>query len=215
VLTRYFASTDLNGGSQEHGDDAAGPNGNVKAANLPPPDVAAGIPCRFFPLGQCKYGDKCAFSHRGSPQLANGHGHVDGNLPPSQAPSPSQGSQQVNGISPQQSPTIGLPMGAMPTVDYNGYPIPMPPQYYYYGMPQPYYGAPMQYAPQPGYYDANGEFRALPPQPAMMPYGMPYPYPEYTAASVMSSVPMPAASSPPSAPSPMSAGSICAWVSYL
>ncbi|GAA97195.1 uncharacterized protein L969DRAFT_69644 [Mixia osmundae IAM 14324] len=31
--------------------------------NLPPAEVAKTIPCRFFPLGKCKYGDACAFAH--------------------------------------------------------------------------------------------------------------------------------------------------------
>ena len=42
---------------------AAAAESNQPPPNLPPPEIARSIPCRFFPMGTCKYGDSCAFSH--------------------------------------------------------------------------------------------------------------------------------------------------------
>jgi len=39
------------------------PGAEGGVANLPPPDVAKTIPCRYFP--NCKYGAKCIFAHPG------------------------------------------------------------------------------------------------------------------------------------------------------
>lgn len=96
-------------------------------ANLPPPDVARGIPCKFFP--NCRYGDKCMFAH---PIMA-----MPSTGPPGSAPlSPSMSQPPMQPIFYQQIP--------------NGYPYPGPygagPQFYppmgpmnplqqHYGMP--------------------------------------------------------------------------------
>ncbi|GAA5861116.1 hypothetical protein JCM3774_002195 [Rhodotorula dairenensis] len=60
---------------------------STSPANLPPAEVARNIPCRFFPLGQCKYGEHCIFSH-GIPGTAGS---------PGVPPSPSVAAQVVAG----------------------------------------------------------------------------------------------------------------------
>ncbi|GAA6014456.1 hypothetical protein JCM11491_007060 [Sporobolomyces phaffii] len=67
--------------------------------NLPPPEVARNIPCRFFPLGTCKYGEQCIFSH-GIPGVAGSPGvpaspSVQPQIAPGQGqPSPVEVQQQ-------------------------------------------------------------------------------------------------------------------------
>lgn len=39
----------------------SGENANAPPANLPPPEIARLIPCKFFP--NCRYGDRCMFQH--------------------------------------------------------------------------------------------------------------------------------------------------------
>ncbi|GAA5944099.1 uncharacterized protein JCM15063_005313 [Sporobolomyces koalae] len=52
---------------------ASSANASEQTHNLPPPEVARNIPCRFFPLGTCKYGEQCIFSH-GIPGVAGSPG---------------------------------------------------------------------------------------------------------------------------------------------
>ncbi|KWU47426.1 hypothetical protein RHOSPDRAFT_23960 [Rhodotorula sp. JG-1b] len=86
---RTLPRTNQNGASVNDG--AASPGAESASssapANLPPAEVARNIPCRFFPLGQCKYGEHCIFSH-GIPGTAGS---------PGVPPSPSVAPQVVNG----------------------------------------------------------------------------------------------------------------------
>lgn len=74
----------MNDGAASPGAESAS---SSAPANLPPAEVARNIPCRFFPLGQCKYGEHCIFSH-GIPGTAGS---------PGVPPSPSVAAQVVNG----------------------------------------------------------------------------------------------------------------------
>lgn len=40
---------------------ASSENNNAPPANLPPPEIARMIPCKFFP--NCRYGERCIFQH--------------------------------------------------------------------------------------------------------------------------------------------------------
>ncbi|GAA5986831.1 hypothetical protein JCM10908_000915 [Rhodotorula pacifica] len=83
-----------NGASVNEGAASPGAesSSSTSQANLPPAEVARNIPCRFFPLGQCKYGEHCIFSH-GIPGTAGS---------PGVPPSPSVAAQVVPGQQQQQ-----------------------------------------------------------------------------------------------------------------
>ncbi|KAK4046301.1 hypothetical protein OIV83_006175 [Microbotryomycetes sp. JL201] len=102
------------------------------AINLPPADVARNIPCRYFPLGQCKYGEKCIFSH-GIPGVAGSPG-----VPSTAEDVPAQGK-------PQTEQMVYAPQ----MVDY-GQQMPI---YYGAGPEQGFeYGYQPAYPVQPGFY---------------------------------------------------------------
>ena len=61
------ADTRLANGAAPHGQKSDAHEGNTNA-NLPPPEVARMIPCRFFP--NCRYGDRCLFFHPTGPMMA-------------------------------------------------------------------------------------------------------------------------------------------------
>ena len=46
-------------------------SGDPSIGNLPPPEIARMIPCRYFPA--CRYGSSCMFAH---PTSATGYGHM-------------------------------------------------------------------------------------------------------------------------------------------
>ncbi|POY73759.1 hypothetical protein BMF94_3297 [Rhodotorula taiwanensis] len=173
-------------------------------ANLPPAEVARNIPCRFFPLGQCKYGEHCIFSHgipgtAGSPGVppspsvaaqivpgsgSNGqHGHGQQRQEHSFAQASSSSSyqqQRHGGVHAQQQP----PHHFMPQM----MPVSMEQAAAYGAMPMYYpdqaagleYGYPPQVAfggPQPGYYYPP-QFAGYPPAGAAGQFGgfVPQPY---------------------------------------
>ncbi|KAF9566122.1 hypothetical protein CPC08DRAFT_682981, partial [Agrocybe pediades] len=125
----------------QHADGVSG-NG---MGNLPPPDVARQIPCRYFPA--CRYGAQCMFAH---PQ-AN---YYQGPLPPVQFPA----------FDPMAHQYGAPPYYASPPPFQQ--PHPMPPM-------SPPSGAPVMHARTPsevvspslGHFSPNG------PPPGAIPYG--------------------------------------------
>ncbi|ORY78903.1 hypothetical protein BCR35DRAFT_304933 [Leucosporidium creatinivorum] len=156
------------------------------AVNLPPRDIARNIPCRFFPLGTCKYGDQCVFSHGiagvagspGVPSTAELH------------PAPAQEQQQILQHPEQfmhhpEGYPQGMPMYYPPMehggVEY-GYQPAFSPQQGYYPFPPPF-----------GHYQHQQHF-----QPGPMPpqaYYQPPPPPQ--APQMIAEAPAPAASPSP------------------
>ncbi|KAI0936709.1 hypothetical protein AcV5_004781 [Taiwanofungus camphoratus] len=96
-------------------------------ANLPPPEVARMIPCRYYPA--CRYGSSCIFAHPQAPYL-------QGPLPPpaqypapydpmAPAPYPPPTYYAMSQPSYQTSPT-GIPMTAMSPSSGSHPPLPHP-----------------------------------------------------------------------------------------
>ncbi|GAA5920318.1 hypothetical protein JCM1841_004527 [Sporobolomyces salmonicolor] len=163
--------------------DAAG----SAAANLPPPDVARNIPCRFFPLGTCKYGEQCIFSH-GIPGVAGSPG-IPASPSVQAAVAPGQGqAQQQGGISQQQMEQHQMP----PMME--GY-MPGMPMYYEQGMEYGFQAPP--FSPQQGFYPFPPPFQAYP-QHFQQPYP-PQPFYQPVPAAPQQMMPAEAA---PAAPSP-------------
>ncbi|KAJ7070805.1 hypothetical protein C8F01DRAFT_1244506 [Mycena amicta] len=92
------------------------PNGQTRHNNLPPPEVASAIPCRYFPA--CRYGSGCLFQH---PQTPYFQGAIPQPYPNSyeqipQQPyaptyypvSPPSFPPPVNGQPPQQGPPMSM-----------------------------------------------------------------------------------------------------------
>lgn len=101
---------------QSSPDHQGGKDGNP--ANLPPPEVARMIPCKFFP--NCRYGEKCIFQHP--------------------VPIASAGAVSPNASSPPSQP----PMFYQPPPGAYGYaPPPYGPPQHFYTMAPP---VPMQYS---------------------------------------------------------------------
>lgn len=81
---------------------------NSAPANLPPPEVARLIPCKFFP--NCRYGDRCVFHHPSGPIVNQPEAAVPPNAQPMFFPGP-------NGMPFQPGPgSYGVPP---PFVDMN------------------------------------------------------------------------------------------------
>ncbi|KAG7098991.1 hypothetical protein E1B28_000877 [Marasmius oreades] len=86
--------------------------------NLPPPEIARLIPCRYFPA--CRYGSSCIFAHPQGP-------YFQGPLPPpAQYPAPYDPMSQQNyspnyypisppSFQPQPPPANGVPMNTLPS----------------------------------------------------------------------------------------------------
>jgi len=105
------------------GDDQAPPSGGSNLSNLPPPEIARLIPCRYFPA--CRYGASCIFAHPQGP-------YYPGPMPPPpQYPSPYE----------------------QPPYPPNFYPMPVPPPQFQppNGVPPPHHLSPVspQSAAQP------------------------------------------------------------------
>lgn len=111
-------------------------------ANLPPPEIARSIPCRFFPIGTCKYGDQCVFSH-GIPGVAGSPG-----VPSSAVQESVQGSTPA----PYSSEEFSHEGNGMPMY----YPQQMQENAHEYG------GYQQQFAPQQGYYPFPPNFHHYP-----------------------------------------------------
>ncbi|KAE8198019.1 hypothetical protein A4X06_0g3473 [Tilletia controversa] len=125
----------------------------VNPANLPPPDVARNIPCRYFP--NCKYGAKCIFAHAGPAGVLP---PAPSAMPPVQrdgAPfSPADGRAPMSPMSAGMPPhSTGAPVYFQPPPTYGYAPMYGPPQPFYAPMapPMPHmqYGMPMHYGPPP------------------------------------------------------------------
>lgn len=109
-------------------------------ANLPPPEVARMIPCRFFP--NCRYGDRCLFQH-----------------PTGQMMAPPQGGQPMFFPGPSGMPFSGPgPYGVPPPpfVDMNHPMFPM----HYGANGMPFY--PQQPMPAPDAATESGDDKAAP-----------------------------------------------------
>ncbi|KAF5385452.1 hypothetical protein D9757_005428 [Collybiopsis confluens] len=123
--------------------------------NLPPPEIARLIPCRYFPA--CRYGSSCLFAHPQGPYLpgplpppARYPAHYDpmnSNYPPNYYPIPPPSFQPPppNGMNPILSPSNGVsvppPNGINPMLaPTNGVPVPPPSE-----MVQPFSPPPVPY----------------------------------------------------------------------
>ncbi|KAK4057774.1 hypothetical protein OIO90_000993 [Microbotryomycetes sp. JL221] len=152
------SSLQVNGASSgDQNGEQSEPGSADPAVNLPPVDVARNIPCRYFPLGQCKYGEKCIFSHgiagvAGSPGVPS----VAEDKPAARA----------------QADELGFyaPQG----VEY-GHQMPM----YYGGMPEQGfdYGYQPAYPVQPGFYPFPAPFQMYQYQQGMAPQAYYQPVP--------------------------------------
>ncbi|KII94153.1 hypothetical protein PLICRDRAFT_50137 [Plicaturopsis crispa FD-325 SS-3] len=99
------------------------PPGGV--GNLPPPDVARFIPCRYFPA--CRYGASCMFAHPQAPYYPGAP------PPPAQYPAPydpnmAQQPYSPNYYAPSFQPANGVPQYMGPMSPQSG-PHPTPPQH--------------------------------------------------------------------------------------
>jgi hypothetical protein len=91
--------------------------------NLPPPDIARMIPCRFYPA--CRYGTSCLFAHPPGPYYGPPTGQYPVQYEPVSAPPFPQGYYPVS--PPFQSPN-GVPPHIDPSSPGNGqHPTPPPP----------------------------------------------------------------------------------------
>ncbi|GAA5885015.1 hypothetical protein JCM16303_006518 [Sporobolomyces ruberrimus] len=179
--------------------------------NLPPPDVARNIPCRFFPLGTCKYGEQCIFSH-GIPGVAGSPGvPASPSVQQQNAPGHGQGSAEVSHSNPiranqaQQQAYPHLQPQQHQMMD--GQAVHSPPvmeQAYMQGMPMYYpheqglqYGFQPPFSPEQGYYHfAPPPFQAYPQHYQQFAYYPPPPPPPPVAAQLGMAV-------PPSQPPPV------------
>ena len=101
--------------SPPSGDDQTPPSAGSNVSNLPPPEIARLIPCRYFPA--CRYGASCIFAHPQGP-------YYPGPMPPpAQYPSPYE----------------------QPPYPPNFYPVPVPPPQYQppNGVPHPHHLSPV------------------------------------------------------------------------
>jgi hypothetical protein len=108
--------------------------------NLPPPEIARLIPCRYFPA--CRYGSSCLFAHPQGPYLSgplpppaqypSPYDPMNSNYPPNYYPisAPSFQPPPPNGLNPILSPTNGVvtPQSSemAPPFSPNGPPPPAP-----------------------------------------------------------------------------------------
>jgi RNA-binding, Nab2-type zinc finger len=139
-------------------------------SNLPPPEIARLIPCRYYPA--CRYGSSCMFAHPQGPYYQNAM------PPPGQYPAP------YDGMGPPPYPPNFYPMQHPPFHPANGMPphlTPVSPQ----AGPQ---SAPPQPPPPMAHTRRNSEI--MPPVQAQGPYspaGAPTPAPvPYSAMSPIS-----------------------------
>ncbi|KDN41530.1 hypothetical protein K437DRAFT_172936 [Tilletiaria anomala UBC 951] len=131
--------------------------------NLPPPDVAKNIPCKFFP--NCRYGDQCVFQHPAggvSPVAPSNGPTASGQAPTQHLSSPS-----LNGSAPASMSPNGAPSSMHSPTPGVSSPVPN--------------GAPMFFQPPPGYGYAPPfggpaqPFYVGPPMHMQYPHGWPMP----------------------------------------
>ncbi|THV07619.1 hypothetical protein K435DRAFT_815404 [Dendrothele bispora CBS 962.96] len=149
---------------------------NPGPGNLPPPEIARLIPCRYFPA--CRYGSSCMFAH---PQTPYFQGPMP---PPAQYPAPYDPMNQNYPSNYYSMP----PPSFQPPPPPNG-PVPMT------SVPSPPVGPPMSVPspnemppppPPPAPFSPNGAPPSMPYQPMMSPPAFPHSGP---ASSVPMSVP--------------------------
>jgi hypothetical protein len=172
-------------------------NGSGNLINLPPPEIARMIPCRYYPA--CRYGTSCMFAHPQAP-------YIQGPLPPpAQYPppfdpmSPGQHYPPYYPVPPPsfQSPTNGAPASAVsPTLAPAG-----PPQ----GSAHP--APPMVHGRSPSETPATIPF-SPPPVPYGIPpqYGHPIPVPIPSHSPISGPQSPQQAMYPPTSPSTMVSG---------
>jgi hypothetical protein len=94
--------------SPPSGDDQPPLSAGSNVSNLPPPEIARLIPCRYFPA--CRYGASCIFAHPQGPYYSGGP-----MPPPAQYPSPYEqppyppNFYPVHAPPPQFQPSNGVP----------------------------------------------------------------------------------------------------------
>ncbi|KAJ6503292.1 hypothetical protein C8R47DRAFT_197461 [Mycena vitilis] len=124
-------------------------NNGARHNNLPPPEVASNIPCRYFPA--CRYGASCLFLHPTAP-------YFQGPLPPP-AQYPTYDQMPPQSYAPTYYP---VPQPSFPPPMNGQHPMPPPQQ----GPPMPMHGPspPEMMSPPPqGHFSPNGA--------ATIPYG--------------------------------------------
>jgi hypothetical protein len=130
--------------------------GEAPSPNLPPPEIARNIPCKFFLLGTCRYGNACLFSHDFMP--APPPGHVPG-------PDPVMGMYYAPPPMPHDAGGQDMSYPPYAHQAYYAY-APPPPQPYVYPQAQ------MQYPGDQGQPASTGS-AAAPPQSAPQDYRHP------------------------------------------
>ncbi|KAI9444707.1 hypothetical protein H4582DRAFT_2070474 [Lactarius indigo] len=173
-------------------DDQSAASAGSNVSNLPPPEIARFIPCRYFPA--CRYGASCIFAHPQGP-------YYPGPMPPpAQYPSPYD----------------------QPPYPPNFYPMPAPPPQFQpqNGVPPPHHLSPVSpqsatqsIPPPPPFVHQRNTSEIVPPvqipfNPSGAPVPAPGPYgpmspvsPSYPHHSQLS-VPLPVPPPPPAHPSP-------------
>ncbi|KAI9509522.1 hypothetical protein F5148DRAFT_1345672 [Russula earlei] len=106
-------------------DDQSPPLGSSNVSNLPPPEIARLIPCRYFPA--CRYGASCIFAHPQGP-------YYPGPMPPpAQYPTPFEqppyphNFYPIPGPPPQFQPPNGVPPHHLSPVSPQSAAQPIPP----------------------------------------------------------------------------------------
>ncbi|GAA5904543.1 uncharacterized protein JCM6883_003821 [Sporobolomyces salmoneus] len=170
--------------------------------NLPPPDVARNIPCRFFPLGTCKYGEQCIFSH-GIPGVAGSPGvpaspSVQPQVAPGQSQSPPSTAVEVQLSSSQGRSAAPQPQ---PQQQQQAYPhLQMMDQAYMQGVPMYYPDQSLQYGFQPPFSPEQGYYHFAPP-----PFqAYPQHYQQFAPHAYYAHPPPPPPPLPPVVPTPLS-----------
>lgn len=121
-----------NGPSHEEKEKTTEEEGQAagKEANLPPPEVARMIPCRFFP--NCRYGEKCIFAHPVAVPVGNGPEGATSPQPSNVAAGDSTSPVANNNVA--AAPVFYQPP---PGYGYGQAPPYGPPQHFYLGPPMP------------------------------------------------------------------------------
>ncbi|KAK1228681.1 hypothetical protein PQX77_008334 [Marasmius sp. AFHP31] len=167
-----------------HSNSAGGPG------NLPPPEIARMIPCRYFPA--CRYGSSCMFAHPQGP-------YFQGPLPP-----PAQYPAPYDPMSPQPYSPNYYPMSPPafqppPPPQANGVPMNTLPS----SPPPPMTQGPpsSEMTPPPAHFSPNGAPIQLPYQPMVGPSPYP-PHPGQPGGLPMGVPPVPPVyhQSPPQGP---------------
>ncbi|KAF9076071.1 hypothetical protein BDP27DRAFT_880661 [Rhodocollybia butyracea] len=158
----------------------------VGPGNLPPPEIARLIPCRYYPA--CRYGTSCLFAHPQGP-------YISGPLPPPAQypgpydpmntnytpnyypmPAPSFQSPPSNGMNPILSPPNGVPSEMVPPQPFSPNGAPSVPYVAVspVGSPTPFPPPPMSAPPLPQVYHQPPPPQQQAPMPPNM-YNTPSP----------------------------------------